>query len=140
MATKTTSKKPTKKRKTTTTKSTKKSTTKKTTPKKTTRTKTSSKKKSLKVVPVKYLVIATGSQVFWLKNGEILTNLLDLHESLNTMDDDLFSYHANNDYNHFADWVEHILEDSECAKKIRSATNREQTVKHVRSHLKIYVI
>ena len=115
------------------TKKTKKKTTKKVAKKTTKKSvrKTSKKKE-------KPLVHATSEQCFWVTDGNILINLIDLRDAFDGMHDDTFLHHVSREKNDFADWVEYVLEDAELAVKVRKSKKPKSARKVVVSRLRIY--
>ena len=115
-------------------------TTKKTTTKKTTVKKASPKKATKKVVSkkavtktgtqLKKVVIAKGSDCFWINNGPILKDLMELEKALQNMTGKVFAHHVSNKRNDFADWIEFVLKDSETATAFRK-TKKPKTARSV---------
>lgn len=133
-----TSKKTTPKKPTSTTKTTKKVATKKTgitsasvanqpvlkkaATKKTAAVKSVNKKVvAEKSTPARKLVVASDSRSFWISDGQILNSLPALEAAFKDMPVATYKYHALTNGNHFADWVELVLEDSICADALRKA-------------------
>ena len=84
----------------------------------------------------KELVHALPEQAFWVVNGQILTNLIELRDALSIMSDDVFMHHVTKDRNDFADWIETVLQDAEIAHALRkskkSNTSRDVIVQKLR--------
>jgi hypothetical protein len=91
--------------------------------------------KQIHVLP---LVNAPESQKFWVNDGQILSDLVSLAESLKTMDSLLFHYHVNSEKNDFADWVEHVLQDISCAQSLRNVLTPEDAYVVVSQRLRFY--
>jgi hypothetical protein len=103
--------------------------------------KTAAKKKPVqKEANFKALVCAFDGECFWSRDGQILQNLADLRLAIGSMDDEVFLHHVSPEKNDFADWVEHVLQDSECAEALRKAKKKEQAEKIVQKHLSSYNI
>ena len=141
MSTKKTTKKSTKK----TTKQAKKSAAKKAA-KKVAKKKTAKKTVTKKVVKKKAkqsvsksLVCAPDGECFWTNDGQVLRDLRELEAALQVMSDDLFAYHAHKDRNDFADWVELVLRDRECAEALRRTRKPRGAKTVVVRHLKLYI-
>jgi hypothetical protein len=117
-------------------KSTKKAA-KKTTKKKTTK---STKKTARKKASAKPLVQATDEQSFWVADGQILNSLVALHDALDAMKADVFKYHATGEQNDFANWVEVVLCDADCAADLRQAKTKRSAKTVVVKHLKFYAV
>lgn len=86
----------------------------------------------------KALVCANDTECFWTNDGRVLQNLKDLHLAFGSMDDTIFLHHANTEKNDFADWVEYVLQDLDCALKLRTAKKRTQAEKILATQLKKY--
>jgi hypothetical protein len=88
----------------------------------------------------KALVCAIDGECFWSRDGQILKDLSDLSLAIGSMEDEIFLHHVNTEKNDFADWVEHVLEDKECAEALRRAKKKAQAKKVVELHLRKYSI
>lgn len=115
----------------------KKTAIKKAAAKKTTQ-KTTTKKAVKKVTKKVPLVAAPVEKHFWTNDGQVLADLVSLAESFAAMDDMLFTYHANETKNDFADWVEHVLGDVVCAQSLRRASTPKQAHGAVVRRLRVY--
>jgi len=104
-------------------KTSRKTTKKKHHPKKTTERKqikkTARKKADMRQRKSPVLVCAYGTECFWVKDGPILKDLIELRDALNEMDHETFKHHVNEDRNDFADWVHLVLSDRSCANELR---------------------
>lgn len=99
------------------------------------------KKKAVsKKANFKALVCAVDGECFWSRDGQILQNLSDLSLAIGSMDDEIFLHHVSSEKNDFADWVEHVLQDSVCAEALRKAKKKAQAEKVVQLHLRKYSI
>lgn len=110
--------------------------------KKTVQKKVVVKKTTLKAVPkksaAKRLVVASDSESFWVNDGQVLNSLVALEDAFQTMKPAAFKHHLTKDGNHFAEWVEAVLMDTECADALRSAKNATAAHIIVAKHLKMY--
>lgn len=93
---------------------------------------------SKKTPDFKALVCAYDGECFWSRDGQILSNLSDLSFAIGSMDDEVFLHHVTQEKNDFADWVEHVLQDQECAQALRAAQKKTQAKKIVELHLRNY--
>ena len=118
----------------------KKSTPKKAVSKKVTAKKPSVKKTATKSTPQKSLVFAPEQQSFWVNDGQILNSLVSLHDALEQMEKAVYEYHVNNDRNDFADWVNSVLCDEQCALDLRKAKTPKTAKTKIAKHLKVYQI
>lgn len=86
------------------------------------------------------LVCANGSECFWTTDGRVLSNLVELRDSLSAMGDEAFKHHVTKDKNDFADWIEYILGDKALAKALRKAKKATSARTIVVRRLKTYDI
>lgn len=115
-----------------TTKSTKKSSARKSaSPKKKVKTKAKAKTQ-------KALVCANGEQCFWVSDGKVLSNLVELKEAFDRMEENVFKYHVTKEKNDFANWVESVLDDSELAQALRKAKKPKTARTVVVRRLQLY--
>lgn len=97
-------------------------------------------KTTKKTTTKKDLVCADDERSFWVTNGQILNSLVALNEALQEMEKTVFSHHVSKDKNDFAEWVELVLGDNECAKDLRNAKTLTSARSVVTKHLKSYKI
>ncbi|MFN3187984.1 MAG: DUF5752 family protein [Candidatus Paceibacteria bacterium] len=93
-----------------------------------------------KRVHKKSLKVASEEKKFWAQNGEIIDSLANLANSFAMMDTLVYQHHVNEFKNDFAQWVEHVLEDSACAEALRRTHNPQSAQVVVLRHLKQYDI
>lgn len=86
------------------------------------------------------LVCAPGEQCFWVSDGKVLSNLVELKEALAQMSEDVFAYHVTKERNDFAEWIEHVLGDAELASSFRKSKKPNTAREVVVTRLKIYSI
>lgn len=84
----------------------------------------------------KELINADDSSLFWVNGNGALRNLKELAESLSSMSDETYAYHANAEKNDFASWVKEILMDGKLATDLKKAKNRAAAAKKVEARLK----
>lgn len=105
----------------------------------TTKVVTKKSSKAKKISPKKTMIYATNEASFWTRDGQILNSLQALSDTLLEIDLEVFSHHVTKDKNDFADWVDHVLNDIECAKSIRKAKTIKATKVAVDKHIKKYL-
>lgn len=93
-----------------------------------------------KSVGKKTLVYADSKTSFWIVDGQILNSLMALQNVLSSMEKEVYAHHVTKDRNDFADWVEKVLEDGDCAKALRSAKTVSSAKTVVVKHLKTYTL
>lgn len=86
----------------------------------------------------KDLLHAEGGYRFYVSDGHIISNLVELLRTLEEIDDTQFSYHVNAERNDFAPWVSIVLCDEACAKKIERARTKQAAIEAVRASLASY--
>jgi len=64
-------------------------------------------------------------QSFKLANGEILRNLIDLHRSLEKIDDNTFMHHVNEEKNDFSTWVNDTLSEKKLATDLLNTKDKK---------------
>jgi hypothetical protein len=107
----------------------------------TTKSKSSLKKPAvISKTPNKVLVCADNETCFWTTDGEILHDLKDLCDAFDRMSISVFSHHVNETKNDFADWVENILNDKDCAMALRKSKQPKTAKSTVMRHLRFYNI
>ena len=66
------------------------------------------------------------NEKFWLPHRE-LSNLLELHEELENMQNELFNKHVNQEKNDFARWIAWSIKDEELANLLKQTNCKEKT-------------
>ena len=64
---------------------------------------------------------------FILNGGKKLKSVQELTEALETMSEDIFNHHVNNDKNDFATWIKDIFQEDELADELRKANSKIET-------------
>jgi hypothetical protein len=86
----------------------------------------------------KQMVYAPGDRCFWSCDGRVLADLRELGEALAEIEDDVFNHHVNDERHDFADWVEDVLCDGDCAKKLRETKSKHDAKRVVLDALALY--
>lgn len=76
-------------------------------------------KKSAPTASKKVLVVASNYNSFWMNDGQILNTLVTLRDALKKMDTVVYKYHTADGRHDFANWVEDVLKDIDCATALR---------------------
>ncbi len=69
--------------------------------------------------------------VFWCRDGRILRNMKELGEALDSMTDETFAYHSNEEKKDFSNWVRDIIGDEKLARDLGKSPSRTQAAKSV---------
>jgi hypothetical protein len=86
----------------------------------------------------KDLVVASNYNSFWMNDGQILNTLKALEGALKNMDNAVYKYHTNLGRHDFANWVEDVLMDIECATALRKAKTAKSAHTVVVKFLALY--
>lgn len=76
-------------------------------------------------------------KVFYFKNGSKARNIYELSQGINALDDDLFRYHCNLDYDDFANWIGGVLGDIVLSQRLRYVKDKNQYLKIINKKIKI---
>ncbi|MEM4259767.1 MAG: hypothetical protein QXG00_00865 [Candidatus Woesearchaeota archaeon] len=74
---------------------------------------------------------AKEDEVFIAKNNIKAKNIFELKKAIETMNDEEFSHHLNNDKNDFANWIEYSLEDKILADSVRQSKTKEEVLRSI---------
>jgi hypothetical protein len=86
----------------------------------------------------KRLVVASDSESFWVTNGHVLNSLYALELAFADMSKSVYEYHISSTGSDFADWVEAVLFDQDCASELRKAKTAKTAHAVVTKFLKQY--
>ena len=78
------------------------------------------------IAPDKYFVLCDGKTI---KDYQELALLLE------TVNDDVFFYHVNNERNDFANWVNDVFGEEKLANEIRKSKNKTEIIAIIYKHL-----
>jgi hypothetical protein len=70
----------------------------------------------------------------------VLNSLVALRDALNEMEEGVYSYHAGQAHNDFANWVSEVLADNACAVELQKAKTPKSAKTVVVKHLKLYSV
>jgi hypothetical protein len=79
---------------------------------------------------------ATKEQAFVLCTGAVITNVKQLADELDLVDDSAYYYHTPAGRNDFANWVQDVFNDNTLAVKLRQARGKD----HARAAIYRYLI
>ncbi|MFC2135139.1 hypothetical protein ACFLTH_11020 [Bacteroidota bacterium] len=91
--------------------------------------KKSPKKNSVK--KKKGLKKASSESCFYVVDGTCCNDLLQLSDAIDNMADDIFNHHVSDMHNDFANWIEHVFDEKELAKKVRNTKNKDKLVAQI---------
>ena len=91
-------------------------------------------KKSGKKVGKKKAVIrkdilknANADHYFFVNDGTVLRNVLDLSKQLDKMADEVFEHHVNGMRNDFSNWIKYVFKEEKLAEELLKTTNKDKT-------------
>ena len=82
-----------------------------------------------------YLMQVPEEKKFWCKNGEAISDLKQLANSLKKMDEEVYRFHANEDRNDFSSWVYDVIGDVKLAQNILKANDKEEASRKVKTRI-----
>jgi hypothetical protein len=80
----------------------------------------------------KYLAPSPAERVFWCHDGRVFRDMAELARGLDSMSDDVFAYHANDEKNDFANWVRDVIGDQQLAGELLRASVRAAAAEAVK--------
>ncbi len=86
----------------------------------------------------KMLVCASDDECFWTTDGSVLQSLEELKLAFGTMGDEVYMHHVTKEKNDFADWVDTVLQDRDCATALRRSRKPSSAKMVVVKHLRFY--
>lgn len=75
------------------------------------------------------------SKTFYLQDGKVFSSLEKFAKELQSMADDVFKHHVNDDKHDFREWVKHSLKEEALANKIDSKIDKIELELEVLRHL-----
>ncbi|MDO8568884.1 MAG: DUF5752 family protein [Dehalococcoidales bacterium] len=80
---------------------------------------------------MKFLSRVPAEYAFKCNDSCVINDLKELAQSLNTMSDQTFFYHANNLKNDFSTWISDVIGDQELADNLRNKLDRTDAARAV---------
>ena len=84
------------------------------------------------------LTEAQGNERFFIHNGPVVKDMLELKKAFENMTQDQYNFHVTKEKNDFALWVEYILHDKQCARAIKKARTIKTSIRAVDQSLQKY--
>ncbi len=75
-------------------------------------------------------------KAFWINNGPVLKNIIELANAARKLTPQQFTHHVNKAKNDFAKWAGEVVKDPELARKLRSIKTKEDLAEAVTERLK----
>jgi len=70
---------------------------------------------------------ANSDSYFFVNNGTVLKNVLDLSKQLDNMADGVFEHHVNEMRNDFSNWIKDVFKEDKLAKELLKTTDKDKT-------------
>lgn len=75
------------------------------------------------------------SKTFYMQDGKVFSSLEKFAKELQTMADDVFKHHVNDEKHDFREWIKHSLKEEGLADKIDSKIDKIELELEVLRHL-----
>ena len=72
------------------------------------------------------LAQCNDEHTFVLKNGQKLSSLFDLADSLESMESDVFAHHVNESRNDFSTWIKDIYQENGLADQVGQKRDKKE--------------
>ena len=92
----------------------------------------------IKRAPHKAIVDAPPEQCFWVNNGPVLKNVIELEHALKdgSISDEQFRYHTSRGRNDFSSWIQNVLHDETCSKALARVKTKKTAIRILSEHIK----
>jgi len=70
---------------------------------------------------------ADSEHYFYLCDGTVIKNVLELSKNIERMNDEVFCYHVNNEKNDFSNWIRDVYNDENLAKSMLETKDKDKT-------------
>ena len=74
-------------------------------------------------------------KAFVLSNGVKINSLDSLATTLNSLDNNLFNNHVNNEKNDFSSWIREVFKNNYLADKLEHASSKNRMIKIIEEFL-----
>ena len=92
-------------------------------------------KKLTKEAAQKFLSDVALDKYFYIYNGPIVKNIIELADVLDNITDEQFRYHRNNGKNDFYSWVKLVVLDNRLANEVARAKTLKTMQKKVKQRI-----
>ncbi|MCH8519396.1 MAG: DUF5752 family protein [Nanoarchaeota archaeon] len=75
------------------------------------------------------------SKTFYMQDGKVFSSLEKFAKELQTMADDVFKHHVNDEKHDFREWIKHSLKEEQLANKIDAKIDKLELELEVLRHL-----
>lgn len=87
---------------------------------------------------MKLTAIVGDDQAFYVKDGPKIISVKELAEALenNSISDDSFNYHVNNNNNDFVNWIQDVYQHDSLAKSLKRVKAKKTFINKIKEELK----
>lgn len=82
------------------------------------------------------IIDATPDKNFWINDGPIIKNIVELRDALSNILNEKFRYHVNIDKDDFGLWIDKVLKDKNLAKKLSMTKTKKSYHKIISDYIK----
>lgn len=75
-------------------------------------------------------------KAFWVNNGPVIKNIMELATAANSMTTAQFVHHVNSAKNDFTKWVSEVVRDTELAQQLKQVKTKKDLTSTVTNRLK----
>ena len=81
---------------------------------------------------------APEGQCFWVNNGPVLKNVVELERALKdgSISDEQFRYHISRGKNDFSSWIHEVLGNEECSKALARVKTKKTALRVLGEYIK----
>ena len=72
---------------------------------------------------------------FFVQDGTVLKNVLELSRQLDKMADEIFMHHVNEMRNDFSNWIKDVFKEEKLAKELLKTTDKDKTQIIILEHI-----
>lgn len=83
------------------------------------------------------MVINNPEKYFYVCNGAVLTNMEEMLNELNKIDEASFLHHVNTEKSDFYNWTRDVLEDGWLARKLAVTKDKNEMISLIEKRLKV---
>ncbi|PIN72303.1 hypothetical protein COV22_03575 [Candidatus Woesearchaeota archaeon CG10_big_fil_rev_8_21_14_0_10_47_5] len=76
-----------------------------------------------------------ADQSFFMCNGSVISNLRQLLDIFQTIEDNVFRHHVNDERNDFSNWIRDIVRDAKLANDLQKAKKKAQAIAVLRQRI-----
>ncbi|MBN2422307.1 hypothetical protein JXB41_03705 [Candidatus Woesearchaeota archaeon] len=75
------------------------------------------------------------AEYFYMHDGQIIKNPVELPSILEILDDETFKYHVTDQKNDFSNWIKGVFRDKELSDKLANVKTKQETISVINNYL-----